>query len=238
VTATPRPAKVPRAAGRAPTRASRTRAHNRDLLRLLRAMFGTQPAVEAEGRVELPGWVLVGLGLEAGDRLDFVVAADVLAFCPARLRSYNRGTVLADRSVRLPTAVLDYAASGPLILAPLAEDCYRLCRPRPAQEPATATAAGWQPPWPAAVSAAGRLLLPAAVVAGLGVQPGDVIVFGPRPDGTFAIQALRLLIERTSAALRDLVAGHAKAEEQHERQLAEARERAVGDPLAGTWRPM
>jgi bifunctional DNA-binding transcriptional regulator/antitoxin component of YhaV-PrlF toxin-antitoxin module len=241
MTTSPPPRHLPRPAGRAGSRAARTRAENHNLVRLLRQMPGTPAPAAAQGRVELPARVVGWLGLAPGDLLEFVVTAGVLAFCPVRLRSWNRGTLRADRSVRLPTAVLDVAASGPLVFAPLGDGpgggAYRLCLQQQAHEPAAVTPASGPPRFPAAVSAAGRLLMPPAVIAGLGVEPGDLIVFGQRDDGSFEVLSLVLVVERAATALRDLVAGHGAAEERRERRLAESRERAVGDPLAGTWRP-
>jgi bifunctional DNA-binding transcriptional regulator/antitoxin component of YhaV-PrlF toxin-antitoxin module len=231
-----RPRKVQSAATGDRSQAAHTRTRNRSMAGLLREMYGTLADVEAHGRIHLPGWAISELALKRGYRLDFVVVADSLGLCPAGLRPFNRGTLLSDGSVRLPTVVLDYAAIGPLVLEPLGDGSYRLCRAGPAGELAEASAASW-PRFQARISAAGRLLMPAPVIAGLGAEAGDLLVFRARDDGSMEIQALGLLVARTAAALRDLAAGVSHGYEEHERQQADAREQAVGDPLAGTWRP-
>ena len=206
---------------------------------LLAEVWGTQAEVEADGRIHLPDWAIRKLELERGDRLDFVVVAGGLGLCRARPRSFNRAALLRGGSVRLPTVVLDHvAALGPMVLEALGGGGYRLRRAGMAAATGEARAASGQAVFPAPISTAGRLLLPAPVIAGLGAACGETLVFRGREDGWFEIQALGLLVERTAAALGDLVAGVSGADEEEERQQAEARERAVGDPLAGAWRFM
>jgi bifunctional DNA-binding transcriptional regulator/antitoxin component of YhaV-PrlF toxin-antitoxin module len=216
------------------------RARNRSMVDLLAEMCGTQAVVEARGCIHLPWWAIRELDLKRGDRLDFVVVAGGLGLWPARPRPFNRAALLPDGSVRLPSVVLDHAAAlGQMVLEALGGGGYRLCRAGMAAATGEAMAASGQAVFPAPISTAGRLLLPAPVIAGLGAACGDTLVFGGRDDGSFEIQALGLLVERTAAALGDLVAGVSGAGEEQERQQAEARERAVGgDPLAGAWRLM
>ena len=120
------------------------------------------------------------------------------------------------------------------MLEPLGGGSYRLCRAVPPEDADDAATASWLARVAAPISAAGRLLVPPPVIAGLGAEVGDPLVFRLRDDRSFEVQTLGSLVERTAAALGDLVAGHSAGCEEQERQQAEGREQA-GDPLAGTW---
>jgi hypothetical protein len=204
-------------------------------------------------RLKVPGWAIDTLEMEEGETFHLVVLdGDLLACCPRVEGRFNRARLLADGSVPLPTAVLKTLARRWLVFAELREGAVRLrpalhsAREAPAAEATAAAgeaaAAGGAKPrkaagaeLPAVISAAGRLLVPPAVIAGLGVRPGDTLVFGWREGNTFEVLSLAALRRRAAAALEDLAAGADGAEELAEDQLAEQRGSGGDDPLAGTW---
>jgi hypothetical protein len=215
-------------------------------------------------RLKVPGWAIDTLEMEEGETFHLVVLdGDLLACCPRVEGRFNRARLLADGSVPLPTAVLKAMARRWLVFAELRDGAVRLrpalhsarsaparSAPAPAAEATAAaaeaaaeaaTAGGAKPrraagaELPAVVSAAGRLLVPPAVIAGLGVRPGDTLVFGWREGNTFEVLSLAALRRRAAAALEDLAAGADGAEELVEDQLAEQRGSGGDDPLAGTW---